>query len=394
MTSDTSNIRHHNERLPSLDVVQHKDREYTREETIRDLQELAETFPERRITRDFYRTHANIPEKVWTSFFGTFPEFMRQAGLQYTRIENRVRLRIGQHASVDDLRKISEDRKSYGENYLRRDKKRYQTMVACSDLHDKECDPFYLRVLVETIKNVKPEYICIDGDLFDIPEFGKYTVDPREWDTVGRIQAGLDIVRQLREAAPGAQIDLIEGNHEARLIRHVSESSPAMRAILSDMHDFTVGKLFKLDQYEVNYVAKGDLFAFTDHQLKKETMRNYKVYWNCMIAHHFPEGKKLGLPGFHGHHHQHLSWTFYNNKMGSYEWHQLGAGHVRDASYTEGAKWNNGFMIANCDTHHESMNFDYTYVGDTMSVSGGTFFYREEDEYYPALTRELEARKG
>jgi hypothetical protein len=26
------------------------------------------------------------------------------------------------------------------------------------------------------------------GDIFDLPEFGKYGVDPREWDVVGRIK--------------------------------------------------------------------------------------------------------------------------------------------------------------------------------------------------------------
>jgi len=397
----TSNRKHQHEVLPSMgypadqdqNTIVHKDREYSKKEAIEDLRQLAESFPERRITRDFYRQHANIPEKVWTGLFGTFPEYLRQAGLQYTRIENRVRLRIGQHASVDALRELSEERLRYGEGYIRTNRRRYQSMVVCADLHDTECDPFYLRVLLETIRSVRPEIVCIAGDLFDIPEFGRYTVDPREWDTVGRVQAGLDIIRQIREAAPDAQIDLLEGNHEARIIRHVSESSPALREILSDLHGFTVAKLLRLDDYEVNYVAKGDLFAFTDYQVKKETLKNYKVYWNCMMAHHFPTGKDYGLPGFNGHHHQHLVWTMHGSKMGSYEWHQLGGGHVRDASYTDGSKWNNGFLIANCDTEHESVVFDYTYVGDTFSVSGGTFFYREQSEYYQALTDELEHRK-
>ena len=37
-------------------------------------------------------------------------------------------------------------------------------MVACSDLHDMDCDPFYLRVLLDTIKNVVPDVVCLDGD--------------------------------------------------------------------------------------------------------------------------------------------------------------------------------------------------------------------------------------
>lgn len=384
------NTKHMREDLPSLSGQEEP--EWSKDDCVDTIRELAEENPNRRVTRDFFRKNTDIPERVWTGYFGTFPEFLKGAGIQYDRYENRVRLRIGQHASVDEMREISEKRKSYGNNYVRENNKRFKTMVACADLHDKECDPFYLRVLEDTVRNVQPDVICIDGDLFDIPEFGKYTVDPREWDTVGRINAGLDIIGLLREAAPDAQMDLIEGNHEARLIKHVAESSPALRAILADMHGFDVAKLFGLDKFEVNYVAKGDLFTFTDHQMKKETYRNFKVYWDCLLAHHFTEGRKYGLPGFNGHHHKHIVWSEHNAKLGSYEWHQMGGGHMRDASYTDGMKWNNGFLIANVDTRYESVNFDYTYVGETMAVSGGTWYYRESDEFYPALQHEMQQR--
>ena len=88
-----------------------------------------------------------------------------------------------------------------------------------------------------------------------------------------------------------------------------------------------------------------------------------------------------------------MVWTEYNAKMGSYEWHQMGGGHVRDASYTDGAKWNNGFLIVNVDTRYQSVNFDYTYVGETMSVSGGTWYYRNKSEFYPALREEMDKRR-
>ena len=94
------------------------------------------------------------------------------------------------------------------------------------------------------------------------------------------------------------------------------------------------------------------------------------------------------------HHHRHIVWTENNARFGSYEWHQLGAGHVRDAVYCDGTKWNNGFIIANVDTQTESVAFDYTYVGDTFAVSGGTWYYREPGEFYPALEKELDFRRN
>jgi len=370
------------------------DVEFTAEECLDDIQVLSREFPDRRITRDFYRKNANIPESVWTGFFGTFPEFLRLAGLEHTRYANKIRLKAAQHASMDKLREISEERKTYGNLYNRDRSGRWKTMIACSDLHDRECDPFYLRVLIETIKMVSPDAVCLNGDIFDLPEFGKHPKDPRDWDTVGRLEFGLDIIRQIREAAPEAQIDLIEGNHEARVIKHLMDCSPAIRHVLADFHGFSIQKLFKLDEYEVNYVADADLHAFTDAQLQKEMVKNYRMYWGCLLAHHFPFGRQKGVPGFNGHHHKHIVWSEHNARMGSYEWHQLGAGHKREAVYCDATKWNNGFIIANVDTHTESVVFDYTDVGSTFSIAGGTWYYRQPNEFYPALEKELEFRKN
>ncbi len=393
---EIENVKHQKPGIPSLsgnagsiDSVKVGDVSYSSAEAIDDLRTLSREFPERRITRDFYRRHANIPETAWTGLFGTFAEFVRAADLEISRYQNKVRLRTAQHASLDYLRDVNEERKSYGNRYQRDNKKRFKTMIACSDMHDIECDEFYLRVLVDTIKTVQPEVICIDGDLFDLPEFGKYSVDPREWDTVGRIKAGLKIIERMREVAPDAQIDLIEGNHEARLVKHLIENSMAMSSLLADLHGFDLRKLLRLDELEVNYVASGDLCTFTDHQMKKETNKNYKLYWNSVLAHHFPYGKNKGLPGFNGHHHQHIVWSEYNALFGSYEWHQMGGGHKRQASYCDGSKWNSGFLIANVDADKRDVCFDYTNIGTTFAISGGTWYYRNEDEYYPELIEEL-----
>lgn len=401
MSKKTVNERHQKPDIPSLSVpgedkntIESKGVSYTAEDCIEEIQTLADEFPDRPITRDFFRRNSDLPESVYTGFFGTFPEFLRAADLQHSRAANKVRNQVARHAAVDHIRKISDERLSMDKLYVRKDKKRFQTMVACSDLHDQECDPFYLRVLLDTIKNVNPDVICLNGDIFDVPEFGKYTVDPREWDVVGRVRTGLDIIGSIREAAGDkTQIDFIEGNHEARVIRHLLEADPGLRALLSGLHDFDLRKLFGLDQYEINYVANCDLFTFTDAQQRKEVAKNFKMYWGCLLAHHFPHGKKYGMPGFNGHHHKHMVWSEHNVTYGSYEWHQTGGGHIREASYCDGSKWNNGFLVVMADTQTKSVVFDYSSVGDTFAISAGKIYAREADEFYPALTKELDMRR-
>ena len=99
--------------------------------------------------------------------------------------------------------------------------------------------------------------------MFDLPEFSRFTQDPRDWDVVGRIRWVHKFLEDLREAAPDTEITFLEGNHEYRLLRHLAEASPAMRAVLSDLHHMTVPDLLGITKYEINYVAPADLATFT-----------------------------------------------------------------------------------------------------------------------------------
>ena len=62
----------------------------------------------------------------------------------------------------------------------------------------------------------------------------------------------------------------------------------------------------------------------------------------------------------------------------------VGAGHVATGTVQ---MW--GFVIINIDTLTNRPYFDYVSVGDTMAVAGGTFYYRKDDEFYPALKNGL-----
>lgn len=354
--------------------------DFTKEDCVAELLRIAEADPETVISRNYFRNHSRISESTWNQFFGTFEEYKRQTGIKLSRQQHAHERNIAKHASTDHYRAIGEDRKDYAEKYLRPQGGRFQTMVIASDLHDKEIDPFYLRVLLDTVHRVNPQVVCLGGDIFDLAEFGKYTVDPRDWDACGSIAfAHENILGPLREAAPEAQIDLIEGNHEARLLRLLADATPALRAVLADLHGFTIGKLLGLDRFQINYVAQADLGAWTKREQLRELGNNYKVYFDAVLVHHFPHARSMGLPGVNGHHHRHQVWSEFNPVYGAYEWHQLGAGHKRKASYCEGEKWHNGFAIVNIDTHTRSVNFDYVPVSE-FAVSGGKWYVREACE--------------
>ena len=355
----------------------------TEDDCIAELKAVQQLFPDSLVTRAMFRDHSTLPERVWTYFFGTFNEFRRKAGVLEQRGVTQYRNAVAKHSSADVYRVLNDEKASWGERYLRDNPTRYKTILAVSDLHDIDVDPFFLRVLIGTARRVQPDVISIVGDLFDLPEFGKYTVDPREWNAVERIRfVHNNILKPLRNACPNAQIDLIEGNHEARILKLMADATPALRSVLADLHGMSVQTLLGLDKFQVNYISKSNLKAWSKSDLNKEVANNYRIYYDCVLCHHMPQGQSMGLPGCHGHHHKHTVSSHFSPVFGSYEWHQLGCGHKRSASYCEGERWGMGFALINVDTKTKRTNFDYITVSD-FAVAGGKWYYRREDE--PAL---------
>lgn len=350
----------------------------TREACIDNLRALAIKNPDISISRNFYRVHGLYAESAWNSHFGTFEEFKRQAGLKLTRQQHAMERHIAKHASADHYRKLNAEREAYAESYVRERAGRFKTRIFCSDLHDEEMDPFYRRVLVDSVKRIRPDSFSIVGDGLDLPEFGKYTVDPREWGPMRRIKHFHGFLEEVRGVYDG-QVDMIEGNHEYRLLRHLGDETPALKVVLAELHGMTIRDLLGLAKFEVNYIAKADLAAWRERDIGKELARNYKIYDDCFLAHHFPDGRNFNMPGCNGHHHKHIVWPNFNPMFGAYEWHQMGCGHKRSASYCEGEKWHMGFLIAHIDTQTKQVVSEYVQVTDFACV-GGKFYYRQPDE--------------
>ena len=354
-----------------------KQKELSSDQCLDELRRIVEANPERVVSRNFFRVNSSISENTWNRYFGTFAEYKRQAGVVLTRQQHAIEKAVAKHASVAHYKDFDQERKSWGAKYERKNKRRYQAVLFCSDFHDRATDPFALQVLIDTVERLKPDVLCIGGDLFDLPEFGRYTVDPREWDVVGRIKfAHEKILAPLRDAAPDAQFDFIEANHEHRLLRHLCDATPALRAVLADLHGFTLSKLLGLDEFQINYIAKCDLATYNLTDQAKEIKKNYKVYFDSMIAHHYPAGASLGMPGINGHHHKVEIRSLYNETFGAYQWVQAPAMHRADASYTMGEKWSTGFVIAHVDTLNRQTIFEPVSVRDFACV-GGRYLYRE-----------------
>lgn len=345
-----------------------------------DMVRVSDELGKKLITRTQYRNHGEFSDYALEKNFGNFRAARRAAGLEPSRGGNLDKNKLARFVDHDGYRQMNIEKRDYADKFRKPNGNRFQTMLVASDIHDEMCDPFWRRIFIDTVTRVQPDKVVLGGDVFDLAEFGRYSVDPREWDIVSKIQWVHTFLEDIRESAPDTEIVFIEGNHEHRMLRYLTDNAPALQTVLSDLHGWSVPKLLGLDKYEVRYVARADLATYTKSNVVKEVAKNYEVFYNCFLVDHFPSGKDKGLPGVNGHHHQHLVTSRYSHNYGSYEWHQLGCGHRRQAEYCAGEKWNMGFMTVHIDTQEELPVMDYHFIGD-FAVVHGKHFIRNPSEF-------------
>lgn len=350
----------------------------TAEECIQDLRRLQLEYPDKDLTRNFYRIEGSYSDSTYTKHFGNFTEFKRQAGLKLTRHQHKLENQIAKHAAHDHYRKFYEEEiLPYHNKYQKKHvPKLIKTVMVCSDLHDLEVSRFCWSVFVDQARRIQPDIIVFNGDIFDLYEFSNYGQDPREI----KIKERFDFVknfffRQIREVCPNAQIDFIMGNHEFRLIKHIADRTPNLRVLLSDVMDIGFAEIFGLDEFQINWVSKIDFKAFTKGDLAKEMKKNFKVYYDSYVISHEPYPGLQGLSGTNGHHHQVEMNSTFDILRGPMTWVQTPGMHVLDAEYIGGVvRWNLGFLISYIHTELKQVIQVPIHVHNDWAIVNGVFY--------------------
>lgn len=356
---------------------ENKIQEATREEIVTEILRVIEQDTTRVVNRNHFRNESRYAESAWIAHFGTWEQAKREANVTLSRHAHRVGLHIAKHASVDKLRTLNIEKREFEGKYMRPASGRWKTTIVLNDTHGLHCDPFFRRVLLDTLRRVQPEVIVLNGDIVDLAEFSKHTQDPRQFRVLEELKWLHEFLADIRSACPNAEIHYVGGNHELRLLRHMSEQSPALMVVLSDLHGFTISKLLGLDQFEINYVDRADMTAWSERDVHAQLRKNYVTLFDkSLLFGHYPEMRNMGIPGANGHHHKHIVWPAYSPTYGSYEWHQVGCGHMREASYCAGERWSQAFMICYTDTVTKRTQFDYVDVSHSATMVGGKFYER------------------
>lgn len=356
------------------------DPDATTEDLIADLRRVQESKPDAYITRKMYRRLGKYSDSTWDAKFGTFAEFRRQARLELSRGQQALEKQIAKHASLDTRRGFAEvEILPWVGRYERDHAGRWKTQLVGSDFHDKEADPFTLGVFLETADRIRPDIITFAGDLYDMMEFSRFDKDPRQWDAAGRLAFVRDeIFRPLRESCPDAQIDLLAGNHEHHLLRHMSERTPEMRAILSDFMGLTLSDMLGLKEFEINLICRHDLAAFSPRAVRTEIQKNRKTYFGCVTVDHYPDrGFRCGTNWLAGHTHKPGLDTGANEVLGGLWGHTMGCVAHVDNSYTSNNRNQNGFAIVHYETTKKAASVEPIIFNDYGTVVAGVRYSRD-----------------
>ncbi len=350
----------------------------SKEDCILDYQAVQDKLGGKSPTKSDYRKYGIYPFLVWEKYFGVFKEFQRQADLlEANRKQKKFLSDTAKHASYDKYQDFyySEILPYYNKYQIEQKPSKIKRIKVCSDLHDIEINRFCWHVFVEDCRRTQPDIVIFNGDIYDLYEFSKYNIDPRNADVSKRFKFVRNLFKQIREVCPNAQIDLFAGNHEIRLLTHLADKSPYLRVLLSDVLDIEFSDIFGLDEFRINWVSKLDLKAFTASDLKNKQKENYKIYFDAYCVCHIPEPSLMTMPGTNGHHHQLSIKSIYDPIRGPGQWVQTPGMHGLHAEYVGGAlKWNLGFLDVFINVETKEVSQSSITVYPEWAICNGVYY--------------------
>lgn len=347
-----------------------------------DLRKVAKDLFPKYLTRWDYYLHGQYNEVTWTYFFGTFEQFCAAGGVRPTRYQREVERAIAKQSSLDERRKFyREEIKPMMGMYPKATRllKEDALVISASDFHDIEADPFALAVFLDTCLRYQPDVIALIGDVYDEYEFSlKYAQDPRLVDVhARRLHVKEKIFAALREACPDAQIDLILGNHEWRLLKYMADRTPNLKPLL-DFMGLTIEDFFGVKEYEINLYCKWDFGAYLRKDVKDQLAQNYAVYYDALVATHFPDPQfRMGRSWVAGHTHrpeQVIRRTLDGRLTGT----TMGSIAKTNALYVSGFdQAMNGFAVHHINPRKRSVISENILLPDDRAAVAGKYYYRE-----------------
>ena len=169
--------------------------------------------------------------------------------------------------------------------------------------HDEDA----ISLCMSMIRDLNPEKVVLVGDNLDLPTMGKYRLSPAFADST---QASIDrmatLAAELRACAPNAEIQMLAGNHEERLVNYVLDNASAAFGIRRGNSPdswpvISVPYLARFDDHGVEFVPGYPTSAVWINE-KLKVIHGNKVNSNGVTATKYLNDSKVSV--IYGHIHR------------------------------------------------------------------------------------------
>lgn len=307
-------------------------------------------------SRQRYRQLGHFPEILVNDAFGNHEEFQRAAGLRDLRNTTRVRNRAAKLHTFQQVAAYADKELRRYHSLYRKDSRRHLEVVVGSDFHSYFVDPFALRVFLDTLRIVGPNLVILNGDVFDFPQISRHRHLPGHFhlNLQQEIDFGVEnILRKVREAVPDAEIRMVIGNHEYRLVNYLADTAPA----LAELRTLRFGDLFRLDELEIGLICRQSFLTPSAASKKRDQQENWEVIGDSLVVTHGvscakfaadEQLKRYQKSGTSGHTHRPQIITANSLGTGSLSWTStpMMASFAVGRDYvSEPSGWNMGFGV-------------------------------------------------
>lgn len=339
-------------------------------------------------SRDRYREHGHYSTSLAVYLFGIWAEFQRKAGIKESLGVRKVMHNISKTSRAQDVASYAEECVTpWNGAYNKLDLEKDSVLLQIgSDFHSAFVDPFAMRVWLDIAKKYQPDGVRFNGDLVDFPKLSRHRQLPGHFalNLQQEIDSGVKIMADTRRAAPKADMKLVMGNHDIRLVTALADAAP----VFSTLRCLRFHELFKLDELQVGLVCRSNFLNPSSQRRKHDVAQNFEVIADGLftIVHGFLCGKdsarkhmsRFGTNGTNGHLHSPEHVTMGSMSTGVLQWVQtpamanpaaVGAEYLPGPIEAHG--WACGFLMARLFPKLRHVSLELVIVGDEIATYRG-----------------------
>ena len=246
--------------------------------------------------------------------------------------------------------------------------------VFVPDLHVPYQDVQAFRAVRSFIRDVRPQRVVIIGDLLDLAIISSFDKDPRS--TAGlqdQIDAGGAVLDDLRaDAGRGAEIVLLEGNHEFRMTKTLIRHAPAFLSLSRGGEDvLSVPFLLDLKRRGVRWIPGHESLDVHGYLVEHgDCASSYSGY----TARRMVDKRRQSV--VHGHTHRLGSYwhTGYTNVVHGVELGSLIDRNSEAASYAKSPNWQTGFGVGEYVAEADFFQVTPIWVRDYRFIFNGRLY--------------------